>query len=179
MRPTRAFGVGQLEGAAQFVAAGCGLHEAHRAVLPAEVKLALGADHGGALTAGTLALLPHDLARLPLETHGDAVVVPAACVNVVTDADHAAVVILKGARLEEVFLLSLHALSILRQLKQRRAGAVSGRSEHVIIPHQRGRNVGCAIGHLVVSPEGLAIAGAHADETASDQSDVLLHTAAV
>src|SRR5262249_38294125 len=96
-------------------------------------------------------------------------------VNVVADKHEAAVMILQGVAIEEIDLFGLHPAARLRQLQERRPGAITGGAEYEIAMHDRSGNARGAIRHARVAPQELSGPGIDADAAGarSHELDVL------
>ena len=107
MRPTVAVVAGERERAFFMVAVRRRLDERHDGVLVAEIQVPIRGNDRRRFGARPAILVPDYFPGLPFEADGEAVVVACAGVDVVAEADHAAVVVLKSGGVEKVLLLRL------------------------------------------------------------------------
>ena len=130
--------------------------EADDAAFAVEIQAIVGEDQRALPDA---AVLPRDLTRIELQRREDRAV---ESVEMIADEHRRRMVVLHLPR--EIDLARADSLARRRQLEERRAGAVVGRQEHAVAPHDRRRDVGDVVGNLAVAPQPTAAVDVDADD---------------
>ena len=100
-------------------------------------------------------------------------------VNVTADQDHATVMILKRATVQEVLLGRSHRVACFGEFHQSAARLVAGSRENIVALNQGGRDVRGVVRHLVVVPKELPVVRAYAHDAATRELHVLFDARAV
>src|SRR5436189_5219058 len=137
--------------------------------------MAVGIGDGCRFSAGAAAGTPRIFAGRHLDADGMPFVVAVSHVDVVSDANHAAVMILELVPFQEILFLGFQLAPLFHDLEEPRAGTVAAGAENIVATNDGGGDVRGAVGDRAIVPEELAGFGIDADQTAADDRDVFLN----
>ena len=172
MRPCRAFTADRLEAALYDKCLRCGLGEDQVAAVVAKQDIAIGVQYARR-AANFATLLPCDFARGKLDTCRIAAVGSVTAVDVAIDEDHAAVLVLKVPRLDEIDLPGSKAAIFADHLDECSPGIVGCRYKNIIAANDRRGDVGYRVGDAVIAPQKPARFGVDAYHSAAQHLNIL------
>src|SRR5436190_124655 len=138
MRPAWFANTRQLERSLLMVSVRSGFNQHHQTILIAEVQASIGVGDGSRSLARIASVsAPADFAGEEFDADGQSHTMAVAGVDIITDQDKSAMMILKRLGVEEINLLGIHAIVRGLQLDQRCSGLIGGGCEDVIAAYDR------------------------------------------